>query len=190
MRLILIGSHTEVDAGTKLFEVDDVALPDAHAGASVEPGGAGDALGVYAEGDFVDIAPVVLGEGVAEEGEPEPAVSPGTAHAHDVDPSFAGERLAEGGAGYLIAVHGQKPEGGIEALLLRHFDEALERAAGPSPHVPKGVLHGLEERTLVLACDEGAHGYVIGPVRLGWNLIEFGLHHVHPAHRSVVERIQ
>src|SRR5918912_36076 len=118
MRLILIESHTEVDAGTKLFEVDDVALPDAHPGPSVEPGGAGDALGVHAEADPVGTAPVVLGEGVTKEGQSQAAVPPRTPDAHDVDPSLAGERLAQGEACDLVAICGQKPEGRVEALRL------------------------------------------------------------------------
>ncbi len=64
-------------------------------------------------------APVILGEGVTKEGEPQPAVSPRTPDAHDVHPSLAGERLAQGNACYLVAFQGQKPEGRIEALPLR-----------------------------------------------------------------------
>ena len=67
MRLI-IDSHAQVHTWAKLFEVDDVALPDAQAGSSLESGGAGDAFGVHAEGDLIDAAPLVLGKGVAKEG--------------------------------------------------------------------------------------------------------------------------
>src|SRR5918995_5879773 len=98
MKLIFIESHTEIDAGAKLFEVDDVALPDTHPGPSVEPGSACDALGVHAEADPTSTAPVVLGEGVAKEGEPQPAVPPRAPHSDDVDPSLAGERLTQGDA--------------------------------------------------------------------------------------------
>ena len=68
-RRFVLGSGAEISAGAELSEVDDVALPDAHAGASVEPGGAGEALGIHAQGNLADAAPVVFGEGVAEEGE-------------------------------------------------------------------------------------------------------------------------
>jgi hypothetical protein len=185
-----LGPYAKIPARTEIFEANNVALPDAHAGAAVEPGGAGDALGIDAETDFANIAPMVLGESVAEEGETEPAVSPRTAYSDDVDPSLAGERLAEGDARYCVGVHGQKPEGGIEALLFRHPGESLERAARPSPHVPEGVLDGLEGRLLVLVGDEGTDGDALWPVRLGKDLVQFGLHHVHPAHRRVAEIFQ
>jgi hypothetical protein len=68
MKLIFIESHTEIDARAKLLEEDDVALPDAHSGPSVEPGSACDALGVHAEADPMGTAPVVLGKGVTKEG--------------------------------------------------------------------------------------------------------------------------
>src|SRR5215213_6080168 len=161
---LVLGSDAEVCARTEYFEVDDVALPDAHSGPSVESGGACDALGVHAEADPGDTAPVVFGKGVAKEGEPESALAPRAAYAHHVDPSLTGERLAEGNARYLVAVLGQKPEGGIEALRLCHPDETLEGAARPSPHVLEGVLDGLEGRTLVTARDEGADGDFLGPV--------------------------
>src|SRR5918994_4553151 len=177
-----LGPYTEVFARTELFEVDRVALPDAHAGPSVEPRGAGDALGVHAEGDLADAAPVVCGEGVAKEGEPEPALSPRAAHPDDVYPSLAGERLAEGGAHYLVAFCGQEPEGGIEALRLRLPDEPFEGAARPSPHVPERVLDGLEERPLVLVRDESTDGDALGPVRLRRGLLAPSLPHLHPPH--------
>src|SRR5688572_28353413 len=142
MRLIFIASHTQVHAWAKLFEVDDVALSDAHAGASVESGGACDAFGVHAEGDLIDASALVLGEGVAEEGESEPTLPPRAPYPDDVDPTLAGQCLAEGDARNLVAVHGQEPEGRIEALHLRLADEPFERAAWPSPHIPKGVRDG------------------------------------------------
>jgi len=54
-----LGSGAEVDAGAQFLEVYDVALPHAHAGPSVEPGGACDALGVHAEENLPDAAAVV-----------------------------------------------------------------------------------------------------------------------------------
>src|ERR687893_2154191 len=140
MILIFLESHTEVDAWAKFFEVDHVALPDAHPGPSVESGSACDALGVDAEADPMGTAPVVHGEGVTKEGEPEPAVSPRASDADDVDPSLAGERLAQGEACYLIAFQGQKPEGRVEALLLGLPDEPFERIAGAAPQVSERVL--------------------------------------------------
>jgi hypothetical protein len=68
MKLDFIESHAEIEARAKLFEVDDVALPDAHTGSSVEPGSACDTLGVHAEADPTGTTPVVLGEGVTKEG--------------------------------------------------------------------------------------------------------------------------
>jgi hypothetical protein len=68
MKLIFIESHAEIDARAKLFEVDDVALPDTHPGPSVEPGSACDAFGVHAEADPMGTLPVVLGKGMTKEG--------------------------------------------------------------------------------------------------------------------------
>ena len=68
MKLDFIESHAEIDARAKLFEVDDVALSDAHPGPSVEPGSTCDALGVHAEADPMGTVPVVLGKGVTKEG--------------------------------------------------------------------------------------------------------------------------
>src|SRR5918998_2588200 len=185
MRLIFIESHAEVHAGAKHFEVDDVAFPDAHAGPSVEPGSAGDALGIHAEADPVGTAPVVLGKGVTKEGETQPAVPPRAPYAHYVDPSLAGERLAQGEACYLVAICGQKPEGRVEALLLGLSDEPLERVTGAAPQVSERVLDGLVGSTLVLFRDEGAYGDIRWPVWWWRGLIEGGLHHVYPAHRGV-----
>src|SRR5215208_2227729 len=164
MILIFIESHTEVDTWAKFFEVDDVALPDAHPGPSVELGSACDALGIHAEADPMCTAPVILGEGVTNEGKPQPAVPPRAPYSHDVHPSFAGERLAQGDARYLVAFHGQKPEGRVEVLLLRLPDEPLERVTGAAPQVSKRVLDGLIDRTLVFAWEEGADGDISGPV--------------------------
>ena len=69
-RWLVLGSGAEIEALAEFFEVDDVALPDAHSGPSVESGGACDALGVHAEADPGDTAPVVFGKGVAKESEP------------------------------------------------------------------------------------------------------------------------
>src|SRR5918994_2622193 len=164
MTLIFIESHPEVDAWAKFFEVDDVALPDAHPGPFVEPGSACDALGVDAEADPMGTTPVILGEGVTKEGESQPAVPPRAPHSEDVDPSLAGERLTQGDACYLIAFHGEKPEGRIKALLPLLADEPLEWVTGAAPQVPERVLDGLEDCTLVPAWDEGADGDVSGPV--------------------------
>src|SRR5215216_4633180 len=163
MILVLIEPHAEVDAWAKLFEVDNVALPDAHPGPSVESGSACDALGVHAEADPQGTAPVVLGEGVTKEGQPQPAVPPRAPYSHYVDPSLAGERLAQGESCYLITFHGQKPERRVEVLLLRLPDEPLERVAGATPQVFECILHGLVDRTLVPAFDEGTHGDICGP---------------------------
>src|SRR5215217_3319872 len=185
-----LGPDGEIHARTELFEMNDETLPDAHTGPSVEPGRACDALGVHAEADFVDGAPVILGEGVAKEGEPEPAVSPGSPYTDDVDPSLAGDLLAEGDARDLNAVYGQKPEGRVEAFPPRDADEPLERAAWPSPHIPEGVLDGLEDRSLVPAGDEGSGGNASGPAWLRRGLVEHALHHVYAAHRRVTEVFQ
>src|SRR5829696_5546627 len=190
MILIFLEPHAEVDAWAKFFEVDHVALPDAHPGPSIKSGGACDALGVHAEADPTGTAPVVLGEGVAKEGEPQPAVPPRAPHSHDGDPSLAGERLTQGDACYLVAFHGQKPEGRIEALLLRLADEPLEWVTGAAPQVSERVLDGLVDCTLVPAWDEGADGDASGPVWVRWGLVEPGLHHVHPAHRGVACAIE
>src|SRR5919112_2391906 len=117
MILIFLESHTEVDAWAKFFEVDDVALPNAHPGPSVESGSACDALGVHAEADLTGTAPVVLGEGVTKEGQSQAAVPPRAPYSHYVDPSLTGERLAQGEACYLIVFQGQKPEGRVEVFL-------------------------------------------------------------------------
>src|SRR5215203_1066559 len=163
MILVFIEPHAEVDAWAKLFEVDNVALPDAHPGLSVESGSACDALGVHAEADPTGTAPVVLGEGVAKEGEPQPAIPPRAPHSHDVDPSLAGEHLAQGESCYLVASHGQKPEGRVDVLLLRLPDEPLERIAGTAPQVSERILDGLVDRTLVPTWDEGTDGDICGP---------------------------
>src|SRR5918912_3683346 len=151
MKLDFIDSHAEIDARAKFFEVDDVALPDAHTGSSVESGSACDALGVHAEADPTGTAPVVLGEGVTKEGQPQPAVPPRAPYSHYVDPSLAGERLAQGESCYLVAFHGQKPERRVEVLLLRILDEPLERVAGAAPQISERILDGLVDRTLVPA---------------------------------------
>ena len=190
MRLIFIESHTQVHAWAKLFEVDDVALPDAHPGASVESGGAGDAFGVHAEGDLIDASTLVFGEGVAEEGEPEPTLPPRAPHPDDVDPSSPAsvlQRVTPAISSPAMARNQREGSKFSTSVSLTNRSNVQPR---PSPHVPEGVLDGLEGRLLVPFGDEGAHGDACGPVWPGRGLVEFGLHHVHPAHRRVAERFQ
>lgn len=93
-QLVRLGSGAEeVHAGAQLLEVNDVAVLDAHAGPSVESRGARDALGVHAEADLSDATAMVLGEGMAQEGESEATFALRPAHPHDGYPTLAGERL-------------------------------------------------------------------------------------------------
>lgn len=76
----------------------------------VKARGAGDALGVDAEPDVVDVALVEHGEGIPQHGESEATVAPGPAHADGIDDALAAEHSTETDAGDRVAIFGQESE--------------------------------------------------------------------------------
>src|SRR5215211_1429426 len=142
--------HGHVAARPQFLLVERVALRDAHPCSAVEPGRPRGALGVHAQAHLPHAATVELAEGVPEQREPQPPVSPRTPHGYHVHLSPPGDHLAQAQARDLISVLGEEPQAGVEARLAGELQEALEGATGPAPDVAEGILHRLVGGPLVL----------------------------------------
>src|SRR5215211_3697492 len=142
--------HGHVPTRAQLLLVERVVLCNVHPAPAVESGGSRGALGVHAQAHLPYAATVERAEGVPEQREPQPSVSPRTPHGYHVHLSPPGDRLAQARARDLTSVLREEPQAGVEALLAGELQEALDGATGPAPDVAEGILHRLVGGPLVL----------------------------------------